>query len=555
MNRKTFITRLQRILPQNYVGLVFGFILFFYSLTPSLLPRPALMMGLIAGIGFALGYGIGVFLHFIWKWLRLPLLSQDITERLHKATFLLVIIGVPTFCIEATHWQNEIRTLVQEQALSGTDNITIISMTFVVGLLCILIGRFLGFLNRKTKQLLLKIPRLPRRLAAAASILVVLIATLYAIDGVLFRGFINTANRMFSGVDNRTDPGVTQPQLYEVSGSPSSYAAWESLGRQGRNFVSEVTSTESLESKLAQPVKQPIRVYAGIKSADDMQERANLVVRELERTGAFSREVLAVMTTTGSGWIEPQTAAALEYLHAGDTALATMQYSYLPSWISLLADQENATNSGKILFDTIHAAWQKLPENNRPKLVVYGLSLGSYGGQSAFSGASDMAARIDGGLFVGSPNFSEPWGTFVKDRQKGSPEIQPVYQDSSIIRFASNNSSIQEKSHNWQSGSRVLYVQHPSDPVVWWNPSLILHKPDWLKEPRGNDVSTRVRWIPFITFLQVTIDQLYGTTTPSGHGHNYAGSGIASWHAIVPNNSISNSERSELQSHILQTVQ
>ena len=39
---------------------------------------------------------------------------------------------------------------------------------------------------------------------------------------------------------------------------------------------------------------------------------------------------LIVSTPTGSGWIEPASAAAIEYMHGGDTAHVTIQYSYFP---------------------------------------------------------------------------------------------------------------------------------------------------------------------------------------------------------------------------------
>ena len=33
----------------------------------------------------------------------------------------------------------------------------------------------------------------------------------------------------------------------------------------------------------------------------------------------------------------------------------------------------------------------------------------------------------------------------------------------------------------------ILYLQHASDPVVWWSPDLIVSRPDWLSEPPGPD--------------------------------------------------------------------
>ena len=49
----------------------------------------------------------------------------------------------------------------------------------------------------------------------------------------------------------------------------------------------------------------------------------------------------------------------------------------------------------------------------------------------------------------------------------------------------------------WE-GTRVLYLQHASDPVVWWSPHLFLRKPDWLKEPPGFDRTRAMRWYPIV---------------------------------------------------------
>jgi len=43
-----------------------------------------------------------------------------------------------------------------------------------------------------------------------------------------------------------------------------------------------------------------------------------------------------------------------------------------------------------------------------------------------------------------------------------------------------------------------------------------------------------MRWLPVVTFLQVTIDQFFGTAVPLGQGHNYANSSVAAWALVVP---------------------
>ncbi len=113
---------------------------------------------------------------------------------------------------------------------------------------------------------------------------------------------------------------------------------------------------------------------------------------------------------------------------AGDTATVAMQYSYLPSWISFLVDKSKAQEAGVALFEGIHRAWSQLPADHRPKLYVYGESLGSFGGQKAFANLDDMRTRTSGAVLAGTPNFTELWQSLVDQRDAGSPEVLPVYQ-------------------------------------------------------------------------------------------------------------------------------
>ena len=122
-----------------------------------------------------------------------------------------------------------------------------------------------------------------------------------------------------------------------------------------------------------QKTKEPIRAYVGLKSAETLQERADLLLAELKRTGAFDREVLVVATTTGTGFLDPRGVDPVEYAFNGDTAIAGVQYSYLPSWLSLLADKQSVKETSRVVFDTVHAYWATLPEASRPKLYLYGL--------------------------------------------------------------------------------------------------------------------------------------------------------------------------------------
>ena len=60
-------------------------------------------------------------------------------------------------------------------------------------------------------------------------------------------------------------------------------------------------------------------MYVGLESADSLQKRVDLALKELDRTNAWSREVIAVFTTTGTGWVDERAASPLEYMYNGDT--------------------------------------------------------------------------------------------------------------------------------------------------------------------------------------------------------------------------------------------
>jgi uncharacterized membrane protein len=84
----------------------------------------------------------------------------------------------------------------------------------------------------------------------------------------------------------------------------------------------------------------------------------------------------------------------------------------------------------------------------------------------------------------------------------------------------------------WE-GTRILYLQHPSDPIVWWGPHLVWDRPDWLGEPRGRDVLGSMVWIPLVTFWQVTVDLPMAAGVPAGHGHTYTREFVDGWAAVL----------------------
>jgi uncharacterized membrane protein len=278
---------------------------------------------------------------------------------------------------------------------------------------------------------------------------------------------------------------------------------------------------------------EPIRVYVGLRSATSLQSESTLAVRELERTGAFNRKVLVVATTTGTGWLNPAMIDPLEYMYHGDTAVVAIQYSFLPSWISFLADKAPAQEAGRDLFDAVYGKWHQLPAASRPALAVFGESLGSFGGEAAFSGTEDIRDRTSGVLWVGPTNSNTLWSRFTAGRDPGSPQWRPAYQGGRTVRFASAPAT-EAAGPGWEP-PRVLYLQNASDPIVWWSWQLAFHQPDWLRETHAPDVSSAMHWYPLVTFWQVAADLALATAVPAGHGHTYGMlQGASSWASIIP---------------------
>lgn len=539
--------RLGYWLKPNYLGLIGGLIFFCFALTPSLLPMPPIYEGLATGISFAVGYFFGVTLCWFWR----RILRRELPGWFKDIAWTTLLIGLPiilvTYIVWASNWQNDVRELVGIEPLEGYHFFTILSVALVAALLLLLIGRSIAWMSHKLGKLASR--WVPSGLGTALGIVATVVVLIFLYDGLITRTFVTVTNNIYRETNGKTKDDAMQPTSPTRSGSEESLVPWDTLGRQGRSFVSGGPGARQLTEFSEESANEPIRVYVGVESADSSEKRAELALDELKRTKAFEREVLVVTTPTGTGWIEPQSADSLEYIWNGDTAMVATQYSYLPSWISFLVDRERAVDAGRTLFNTIYDHWSQLAEDERPKLFAYGLSLGAYGSQSAFSGVEDLQNRTDGALFLGGPSFSQPWDYFVEDRQRGSPEWQPIYQNGQAVRFAAKAADLSKPQGNWQP-PRIIYMQHASDPVVWWNVDLILSQPDWLKEPRGPDVTPLMKWYPFVTFAQVTINQFFAVDMPPGHGHNYTDSIVSAWAKLDAPEGWSNQKTTQLQTII-----
>lgn len=531
--RRWTFTRTRRFLTgYSFAGLTGALVFYCLSLTPSLLPRvwylQAVMSAVTAAIGYAVGLLIGWMLRSLIPWRPGPRGRRAGRWALAVAAVVLI----PLFGVLGAEWQHQIRELTEASQPSEANYILVVLVTVLLTMVLIMVVRGIRWVVRRIARLLGRL--IPHPAVAAAFVLVVCVLLGLLVTGALSRAALATANSVFGGVDSGTAAGITEPVSALRSGSPESLVPWQTLGRQGRTFVASGPTVAEISQFTGAAAMEPIRVYAGLQSASSIEAESALVVRELERTGAFDRKVLVVATTTGTGWVNPAMIDPLEYMYDGDTAVAAIQYSYLPSWISFIADKAPAQEAGRDLFDAVYDRWSLLPAGHRPKLVVFGESLGSFGGETAFSGTEDIRDRTSGVLWVGPTNSNTLWSRFTADRDPGTPEWQPVYQGGKTVHFVTSLAQLTPPSPGWAE-PRVVYLQNTSDPIVWWSWALAFHQPDWLRGAAPPDVSTAMRWYPLVTFWQVAADLALATAVPPGHGHTYGMlQGASAWASIIP---------------------
>ncbi|MGK2904031.1 MAG: alpha/beta hydrolase [Mycobacterium sp.] len=515
----------------TFTGTAVGLLFIWLSLTPSLLPRGPLFQGLVSGAAGGIGYGLGVF----GVWLYRYMLSKNSTPSApRRAWLILLVVGVigQSAAIVYFHvWQDEIRDLMGVSRLAFWDHplTAVLAIVFLFLFVEIgqLVGRFVRFLVRQLERVA------PPRVSGVVAVVLVLALAIALLNGIVARFAMSTVNNTFESVNNEDDPDNPAPTTVLRSGGPQSLASWESLGHQGRNFVAGGPSVAELTEFNGAPATEPIRAYAGLNSADGIKAIAKLAAEELKRTGGLQRDIIAVATTTGTGWINEAEASSLEYLYNGNTAIVSMQYSFLPSWISFLVDQENARQAGQALFEEVDALVRELPEADRPKLVVFGESLGSFGGEAPFLALNNLIARTDGALFSGPTFKNTIWTNLTINRDAGSPQWLPIFDRGENVRFSAKAAQDLGRPDDPWGQPRAVYLQHASDPIAWWNPDLLFAKPDWLREPRGYDVSPRMEWIPVVTFLQVSADMAVSVDVPDGHGHVYVRDVANAWAAIL----------------------
>jgi uncharacterized membrane protein len=500
------------------VGLFVGTLFFAFSLTPSLLPRSFAFQGLVSGVSLTLGYALGAWGCWLWSYLEIPLPGARTERVLRLAATAISILTAVGFLWGATVWQNSVRSLMNLPEVGGVQPFGVASMALLVFAALLLLAR----LFRRAFQLLSGALHgfLPRPVSNVIGVIAAAAVVWAITNGLIFTLTLRVADESYQQVETILHDDTGRPDDPIKTGSPASFIAWRDLAAHGRRFVSEGPTAEQLSAFHGGPAASPIRVYVGLNSAETPQARARLALQELQRVDGFARSVLLVVTPSGTGWTDAAALDPVEYLHRGDIATVAVQYSYLPSPLALITEAAYGADTAQAVFEEVYGYWTTLPKDRRPSLYLHGVSLGALNSELSFEIHDIIADPFQGALWAGPPFRSDRWNSLTARREPGSPARLPRFRGGSVVRFMNQEGSLEP--HATWGPLRMLYLQYASDPLTFFSLRSLYREPEWMREPRGPDVSPQLRWFPIVTMVQLAADMPVAGAAPPGYGHNFA---------------------------------
>jgi hypothetical protein len=337
-------------------------------------------------------------------------------------------------------------------------------------------------------------------------------------------GAYNAGVAYVGRANEKVEPGYgTAPGSPLVSGSAQSLLPFADLGQQGRRYVTDVVTPELIGEVMAEEaVAQPIRTYVGFDSEPLYPTgRAELALAELDRTGAFDRSQLLLVSPTGTGWVDHTLIEAAEFLTRGDIATCCVQYGRYPSFLSV---QKVALGRSqfRLLLWGVKQRLADRPPDRRPRVLVFGESLGAWTSSDVvmFQGIEGFDHYgIDRALWVGLPWLAK-WSRMGMTR--GASDLVPE----GTVGVFDRHEQLAELTDTQRARLRATILSHDNDPIAVMGPELIVRRPAWLADgQRGRGVPTQMRWRPLITFIQTAMDAANAMVSVPGEfgsfGHDY----------------------------------
>ncbi|WP_425953629.1 alpha/beta-hydrolase family protein [Xylanimonas sp. McL0601] len=311
--------------------------------------------------------------------------------------------------------------------------------------------------------------------------------------------------------------------LATCSGSDASLVTWKGMGREGRRHVLTTVRARpwagrpaglpdlSISTVTGEPaIDDPVEVYVGLDNAPSPKARVELALAEMDRTGAWDRSLVMLVSPTGTGYVNYCAVAAAQYLTRGDVATVTLQYSKRPSPLSL-GMIDDAREQNRLLWSRVVERVRDLPGERRPRVVLFGESLGAHTSQDVFLHWGTLGLRalgIERALWVGTP-YASRWAQEVVRGGRADT-------DEDLVAVVNDFGQVEAMPDPRRSRLRYVMVSHDNDGVTKFGTDLLLRQPAWLQGPRSpiEDVSPysqrgvppRMRWRPITTFMQLLVD-------------------------------------------------
>ena len=275
------------------------------------------------------------------------------------------------------------------------------------------------------------------------------------------------------------------------SGSPESLVAWDELGRQGRSFVATgptVGAAQRVQRRRGDGAHPRLRraevrghaAGAGRPAAGGAQAQRRVRARGARRSPrrpapGSSTRTASTRSSTSSTATSRSPACSTPTCRAGSRCWPTSRRSRRRR----ASSSTRSTTTGR-----------RCRRTHGPKLYLYGLSLGSYGVESVLNSINVINEPIAGAFMSGPPFVNDLHTEIVTSRDAGLARVA-ARSTPTAARCGSPRRRASRTPRDRGATTRVVYLQHGSDPVVFFSP-----EPGLGRRPTGSSRASGRRTCP-----------------------------------------------------------
>ncbi|MCB0878410.1 MAG: alpha/beta-hydrolase family protein [Thermoleophilia bacterium] len=236
-------------------------------------------------------------------------------------------------------------------------------------------------------------------------------------------------------------------------------AAWDRLGRNGRNFVAGTATTDDIARLSGLPaLARPERIYVGVNEAATPEARVQLAMQRLEATGAFEKGNILVVAPVATGRFNPVTPYASEVYARGDITSVAIQTSE-SSPVFAMHKIGQAGNTHRMLVAAISQRLTTAGRSDDTHLLLQGLCYGGWAEQHAMlhdgiRGVAELG--VDHALFQGTPGMS-------LTQHRAMFAVQRGLEPAGLV--AHSSADVLEQAAARTSAPTVTWIVNPDDPV------------------------------------------------------------------------------------------